>query len=123
MANNLAIRAIASDSGPAYQLMSHCTEATTAAAANRLWQAVFERAGLRLEIPLVGCCGMAGAYGHEKEHAADSRGIFAQSWQRRIAGSEPALILATGHSCRTQVARIAGFAPKHPIEVLAASIR
>lgn len=104
-----------------YRLLSHCTEATTAAGANQLWGRVFAAAGLELEIPQLGCCGMAGRYGHEVEHAANSRAIFEQSWRQHLAGVEPGQILATGHSCRTQVARVAGFTPRHPIEILAAT--
>jgi FAD/FMN-containing dehydrogenase/Fe-S oxidoreductase len=104
---------------PPYQLLSHCTEATTAAAANELWIRVFAALGLVLEIPPVGCCGMAGAYGHERQHRTASRGIFDQSWRRRIDGGDPSRVLATGHSCRTQVTRLAGFTPRHPLAILA----
>ncbi len=103
---------------PSYVLLSHCTEATTAAAANALWKSVFESAGLTLEIPPLGCCGMAGAYGHEVAHLEDSRRIFDQSWMRRIEAVDPHSILATGYSCRTQVSRLAGIGPRHPLEVL-----
>jgi len=104
---------------PPYRLLSHCTESTTASAANQLWTPVFAAAGLRLEIPSVGCCGMAGAYGHERQQLANSRGIFDQSWRRRMEGVDQSRVLATGHSCRTQVTRFAGFTPKHPLEILA----
>jgi FAD/FMN-containing dehydrogenase/Fe-S oxidoreductase len=101
-----------------YALLSHCTESTTAAAANALWEDVFAAAGLRLEMPPVGCCGMAGAWGHERRHREESVRIFAQSWGRRVAEHGADRVLATGHSCRSQVARCVGFTPRHPLQVL-----
>lgn len=101
-----------------YVLLSHCTESTTAAAANALWEKAFAAAGLRMEIPRVGCCGMAGAWGHERHHRDQSLRIFAQSWGRHIAQHDAGRIVATGYSCRTQVARCVGFTPPHPLEVL-----
>ena len=67
-----------------------------------------------------GCCGMCGAYGHEAEHYAESRGVFEMSWGKQL-GKEPGAreqVLAVGHSCRSQVKRFAGFVPQHPIEAL-----
>lgn len=109
----------AAGGGRAYRLLSHCAEATTAPAANHLWKDVFASAGLELEIPAVGCCGMAGGYGHEAEQAANSRAIFDLSWRRYIDGVDPSRILATGHSCRTQVERVTGVIPRHPLQVIA----
>jgi len=114
---------VASGSGerrdePAYVLLSHCTESTTAATANTLWQEIFAAAGLALEIPPVGCCGMAGAFGYKTAHLRQSREIFDMSWGRRLASVDVSRVLATGHSCRTQVERFAGFVPRHPLQVL-----
>ncbi len=105
-----------------YVLLSHCTEATTAAPSNEVWKSLFESLGMKLEIPPVGCCGMAGAYGHEASHLEESQRIFDQSWRRRIEAVDPRSILATGYSCRSQVARFAGFSPRHPLEILCARL-
>ncbi len=103
-----------------YVLLSHCTEATTAAPSNEAWKSVFASFGMNLEIPPLGCCGMAGAYGHEASHLEESRRIFDLSWRRRIEAVDQRSILATGYSCRSQVARFAGFSPRHPLEILSA---
>jgi Fe-S oxidoreductase len=69
---------------------------------------------------------MCGVYGHEVAHKADSLGIFDLSWKKKIDGRPDAdnaserrgQVLATGHSCRSQVERALGFTPRHPVEAL-----
>lgn len=104
-----------------YRLFAHCTERTAQPAAEDQWRAIFAAAGLTLEPAAVGCCGMCGAYGHEVEHVAESKGIFAMSWARHLP-AHASTALATGYSCRSQTKRIAGFRPRHPIEVLAEAL-
>ena len=108
-----------------YQLFGHCMEKTGALLSQKQWQEVFQKLGLDLTLVAVGCCGMAGTYGHEREHQAESRGIFEMSWQQRIP--EDALareqMLATGYSCRAQTKRFAGFVPRHPMQALLAELR
>ena len=64
---------------------------------------------------------MCGVFGHEAEHLEESRGVFAMSWQKKLpkTQSDQPQVMATGHSCRSQVKRFAGFVPQHPAEVLA----
>jgi Fe-S oxidoreductase len=104
---------------PAYSLLGHCTERTTAPASAALWSEVFSRRGLALETEATGCCGMSGTFGHETRHRQTSRLIFSQSWepalQRLAEGSEQ---LATGYSCRSQVQRFASRRLRHPVEAL-----
>lgn len=97
-----------------YRLFLHCTEKTMCPDSGRQWQSVFRKFGLGLEIVEAGCCGMAGAYGHEKEHVAHSKGLYDLSWRHRY---DPTA-LATGYSCRSQISRCEGLAPRHPVEVL-----
>ena len=79
-------------------------------------------AGQSLEIASVGCCGMAGTYGHEKANLATSKTIYAQSWQAKVesAGDDGGEILVTGYSCRSQVKRLSGRAMRHPVSALRA---
>ena len=117
-------RAAGAAAAPGYTLFGHCTERTYALASQAQWQQVFAALGLSLELTSLGCCGMCGMFGHEREHREESRGIFELSWARALpeGAEERAQVLATGHSCRHQVERFAGFLPRHPAEVLAAHL-
>ena len=108
--------------GLRYRLFVHCTERTLAPASSRQWVQVFQRLGLGLEVVAAGCCGMSGAFGHERVHRAESRGIWELSWAQALAGdpAEVARSLATGYSCRSQAHRFGGVALRHPAEVLLA---
>lgn len=102
-----------------YYLLAHCSERALAPKSESLWQIVFAKFGLKLEIVPVGCCGMAGSYGHEKEHVAHSQKLFEMSWQPKLNELPSERVLATGFSCRSQVKRFAGLNVKHPLMVLA----
>jgi Fe-S oxidoreductase len=106
-----------------FRLLSHCTEQALVSKAPALWAKVFGALGVPLEIVKTGCCGMCGVYGHEVAHKPNSLGIFGLSWKGKI---DPALderrVLATGHSCRSQVERALGFTPRHPAEALLAAL-
>jgi Fe-S oxidoreductase len=106
-------------SADAYYLFAHCTEKTALPNSEKHWQEVYARLGLSLEIVPVGCCGMAGTYGHETEHLQNSKAIYALSWEAKIQKLQSDKVLATGYSCRSQVKRLASFRPRHPIEILA----
>jgi Fe-S oxidoreductase len=103
-----------------YRLLGHCSEKTLALQSQQQWQNVFKSLGLDLKLEATGCCGMAGTYGHEKEHYDESRGIFKMSWQHHMPNelTQQATILATGYSCRSQVKRFSGFRPMHPLQAL-----
>ncbi|HEY5959131.1 MAG TPA: FAD-binding and (Fe-S)-binding domain-containing protein [Polyangiaceae bacterium] len=100
-------------------LFGHCTERTAAPESQAGWQRIFESVGLDLQLANVGCCGMCGVFGHEALHAEESKGVYAMSWQSKIrSDSARGEVLVTGHSCRSQVHRIDGIRPKHPVEIL-----
>jgi Fe-S oxidoreductase len=101
-----------------YYLFAHCTEKTALPDTEKHWQILFKRLGRELQIVPVGCCGMAGTYGHETEHLENSIGIYNLSWRDKMSHIPSSQALATGYSCRSQVKRLAKFRPKHPIEVL-----
>jgi len=66
-----------------------------------------------------GCCGMAGAFGYEKEHYEISVAIG----ERRLlpavrAASEDTLIVADGTSCRQQIAQLTGRRALHIAQVI-----
>lgn len=101
-----------------FSLLSHCTEKTAVPANDNQWQTIFEQFGLSLSPVSVGCCGMAGTFGHEQSHFEESKGIYALSWQPAVDKLTVNNILATGYSCRSQVARFEGEKPKHPVQAL-----
>ena len=78
---------------------------------------VFKAFGLDLEIVKAGCCGMAGAFGHETTHYDESKGIYEQSWKLKLADSDRPIV-ATGASCRSQVQRFDGGEIAHPLQLL-----
>ena len=102
-----------------YQFLPHCTEKTNEPASIGLWQQVFERLGLKLEVLASGCCGMSGTYGHETRNVQTSAVIYGQSWQPLVAKFGAAgRLVADGYSCRSQVKRQDGQVVLHPLQVL-----
>jgi FAD/FMN-containing dehydrogenase/Fe-S oxidoreductase len=101
-----------------FKLFAHCTEKTALPATEKSWQQIFSRASLQLDVVAVGCCGMAGTYGHEAQNQHNSRALYDMSWQQPIAALQPEQILVTGFSCRSQVKRYEGRKPLHPLQQL-----
>ena len=101
-----------------FKLLGHCTEKTNAAPAIKDWKTVFEKCGLTLQTINVGCCGMAGTFGHETQNLETSKKIYAQSWQKVIAKEDITQLVATGYSCRSQVKRESEHTIASPIKSL-----
>ena len=102
-----------------YELLPHCTESTQAANSMKDWQRIFGALGQALEVARVGCCGMAGTWGHEREHEEQSRRLFRMSWSAKVDDpSRQGRLVATGYSCRAQAMRVTGKAIPHPVEAL-----
>jgi len=102
-----------------YKLLAHCTEKTNAPASIKQWQEVFSALGHQLHIVNVGCCGMAGTYGHETQNLETSKHIYSLSWSEVINNPENEdVLVASGFSCRSQVKRIDGKRVPNPLEVL-----
>lgn len=86
-------------------------------------EAVLRKLGLDFRMPDSGCCGMAGAFGFEK----DKYEISIRCAERvllpavRNAGPDD-LIIANGFSCREQIAQSTGCEPLHLAQVLRRSI-
>ncbi|WP_440863150.1 D-2-hydroxyglutarate dehydrogenase YdiJ [Symbiopectobacterium purcellii] len=102
----------------AWYLFGHCTESTSLPTSSKQWADIFARFGARLENVNVGCCGMAGTYGHESKNLADSKGIYALSWQQALQKLPSTRCLTTGYSCRSQVKRMEGQGLRHPLQAL-----
>ena len=103
-----------------YYLLSHCSEKACVTNSETLWIKVFAQFGLKLQIVTVGCCGMAGSYGHEEKHFENSKKLFEMSWLPAMLKYQMTAnnMLVTGFSCREQVERFTHVRPKHPIHIL-----
>jgi Fe-S oxidoreductase len=66
-----------------------------------------------------GCCGMAGSFGHMREHFEVSQRIGERRVLPAARNLEPGSVLvASGFSCRHQVGDFTGVRAVHPVELL-----
>jgi Fe-S oxidoreductase len=75
--------------------------------------------GLDVTVLDAGCCGMAGAFGYEKQHYDVSVSIANLELIPAVSANPGATVIATGTSCRHQIRDLTGRAALHPLEVLA----
>jgi Fe-S oxidoreductase len=77
-------------------------------------------AGLKVEVLDAGCCGMAGAFGYDREHFEVSKAIGARVLIPAVnASPADTIIVADGFSCRSQIRHFCpGRQPMHLAEVL-----
>ncbi|TGG95502.1 FAD-binding oxidoreductase [Natronospirillum operosum] len=119
LAQQQALFATQAASTETFYLLGHCTESTNAAPSIRQWQQVFAAAGLKLETLSVGCCGMAGTFGHETRNRQTSETIYDLSWRTLVENPAYAgRLVASGYSCRTQSQRLSGATLPHPLSAL-----
>lgn len=79
-----------------------------------------ERLGYRVVEPEPGCCGMAGAFGFEREHAEVARACGELALLPAVRESaDDAVLVADGFSCREQIRQETGREARHLAEVLA----
>ncbi|WP_394328157.1 LUD domain-containing protein [Natronorubrum sediminis] len=105
-----ALAGVDSDHSLAYH--SHCQQRTLDLAAYTV--TVLERVGYDVETTSVECCGMAGSFGYKQEYYELSTDIG----DRLNATLPPGQIVASGTSCRDQLAAFTETEPPHPIELL-----
>ncbi|TNI04326.1 hypothetical protein CF135_15600 [Aeromonas veronii] len=113
-----ANKAKSEEGGEPWYLFAHCTEKTAKPSTHGDWSTLFGRFGASLQPVSVGCCGMAGTYGHDVKQVENSKGIYGLSWADPLARLPKARCLATGYSCRSQVKRMEGEKLKHPLQAL-----
>ena len=110
--------------GASWALLAHCTEKTNAPSALAQWVPIAKQLGVDLRVVASGCCGMAGIYGHERANRPTSEAIYALSWKRIVADPRfTGRLVATGHSCRSQVAEIDGIRLLHPLQILLEALK
>jgi Fe-S oxidoreductase len=82
-------------------------------------QKMLERLGLDFELVDAGCCGMAGAFGFEKQHYEGSIKAGERVLLPRVREASPeTLIIANGFSCREQIAQTTDRRAVHLAEVI-----
>jgi len=104
-------------------LHDHChAKALGFAAATQ--RALGEVAGLEIEAPDAGCCGMSGVFGYEAGHYELSVAMGEHVLLPAVRAASPGtVVLATGTSCRSQIRDLSGRTPLHPLEFLAGRLR
>lgn len=84
---------------------------------------LLNKLGIECDLPDAGCCGMAGAFGFDREHYEVSVAIGERGLLPAVRRApEETLILADGFSCREQIRQLAGRQPVHVAEVLGRAI-
>lgn len=79
---------------------------------------ILTRIGAQVYEPDSGCCGMAGSFGYEKEHYDISEKMARRVLTEAIAGHPEAQVLASGFSCRHQIAHFTGRKAIHWLNAL-----
>ncbi|HSS45448.1 MAG TPA: FAD-linked oxidase C-terminal domain-containing protein [Thermoanaerobaculia bacterium] len=101
---------------------THCHEKAIWKTTDR--EALLRRIGLEVEQPNDGCCGMAGAFGFERQHYALSVQIGERALAPAVRRTSPdTLVIADGFSCRQQVRQLTGRKALHTAEILEAALR
>ncbi len=102
-----------------YYLLPHCTEQAICPIDAKAWQQIFEKLGVRCNILNLGCCGMAGNYGHQSANINNSEKLFDMHWRETVIHhKDNECYMATGYSCRTQSKHLANVSLHHPISVI-----
>ena len=100
----------------AITLLGHCTERSIRPANLKRWVDVLNAAGYKAEAPDLGCCGMAGLFGHEEANQEMSQKLWNMGWDEIVRSQA---VTATGYSCRSQADRFRGVDVLHPVQLLA----
>jgi len=100
----------------------HCQQKANFGTASTL-QMLRLISGSTVEEIEAGCCGMAGAFGYEKEHYQLSLEIAELELAPQIRkAANNTIICASGTSCREQIAHTTERTAKHPLEVFAEAL-
>ncbi|MFF1628977.1 FAD-binding and (Fe-S)-binding domain-containing protein [Streptomyces sp. NPDC058272] len=79
--------------------------------------------GVQVEELDAGCCGMAGSFGFESEHYDMSMTVGNDRLFPAVkAASEDTVLVATGVSCRQQIAHGGGRRSSHPVELIRSAL-
>lgn len=117
-----ATQPIAGATQPVAHVHGHCHQKAAGSEAATV-QVLSAFTGLRAAPISSSCCGMAGSFGYEAEHAEVSRAMGELGLLPTVRAAGPDdVIVANGFSCRAQISAGAGRRADHVAEVLARSI-
>jgi Fe-S oxidoreductase len=108
--------ALAAGDGEAVAFHAHCQARTLDLA--RYTNAVLEERDFDVWTSDVECCGMAGSFGYKREYYDLATAVGETLVDQVEAGAPGRRVLASGISCRDQLADLGGFRPVHPVEAL-----
>ena len=94
----------------------HCQQKAEADAGLSL--SLLRQAGYQAEMVRAPCCGMAGAFGFEREHYEASRTAFERALGPALEARPEAQLVVMGISCRKQIEHFAGRPARHLVEAL-----
>lgn len=106
------------NNGGAFLYHGHCHQKALLGTADAMELLTACSAGRAREINS-GCCGMAGAFGHEIEHYDVAKAIGEQRLFPAIRARGDADVVASGFSCRQHIAHHTGVTARHVIEIVA----
>jgi FAD/FMN-containing dehydrogenase/Fe-S oxidoreductase len=87
-------------------------------------EALLRKMGVELQSPDSGCCGMAGAFGFEREKFDVSKAIGERVLLPAVRHAAPETLIASdGFSCREQIAQLTGRRALHLAEILRLAAR
>ena len=78
--------------------------------------------GLDFDLLDAGCCGMAGTFGLEGEHAELSRQMAELALLPQLRAVPQATVIANGFSCRQQIRAYTSHRPRHLVQLLAEAL-
>jgi FAD/FMN-containing dehydrogenase/Fe-S oxidoreductase len=86
-------------------------------------KALLTKLGIDYDLPDTGCCGMAGAFGFEKEHYEISMQCAERVLLPAIRSTDPnAMIITDGFSCKEQIRQASGRESLHIAELTAMAL-
>jgi len=115
-----ALRFVSEPTQVRYHAHCHQKALVGSSDALRLLQHAFGSAASEINS---GCCGMAGAFGLEKEHYDIARAIGEQRLFPAIRANGDAKIAISGFSCRQQIEHHTGIHAHHVVELLAQALK
>jgi FAD/FMN-containing dehydrogenase/Fe-S oxidoreductase len=99
----------------------HCHEAAVLSPQHEI--ELLRAAGHRVDVLDSGCCGMAGAFGFQRDKYEISVALAERVLLPAMRAEPEATLVTDGFSCREQVRQLAGVRARHVVEILGYDLR